>query len=263
MASPLVAGHSAPVRRSSGRSGPEPTGRSGRPGPKRPGPKAPGPKASARPAASGRTRGGVRASPSPRAYHHGDLRGALVRASLELLAEDGLEGLTLRSVARRVGVSHAAPKNHFGELSGLLEAVAAEGFRRLTEAMEAAVMAAPDPLSKLLEAGVAYVAFARRAPGHFRAMFHPRLGPRAPGSELEQASTQALGVLVGAMSVAQAAGVVRAGDVLELSLAAWSLVHGLGALVVDDHLAHKGLPHDAEALARTLGLHLYFGVRAM
>jgi hypothetical protein len=115
--------------------------------------------------------------------------------------------------------------------------------------------------ARLLEAGVAYVAFARRRPGHFRAMFHPRLGPRLAGGELEQASTRALGVLVDTMRAAQAAGVVREGDALELSLAAWSLVHGLAALAVDDHLAHKGLGHEPEALARTLGLHLYFGVR--
>lgn len=215
-----------------------------------------------RPAARPQARRGEGAESGARAsYHHGDLRASLVRASLTLLAEEGIEGLTLRSVARRVGVSHAAPKNHFGDLSGLLEAVAAEGFVRLAEAMEAAVAGAADPLSRLLEAGVAYVAFARRRPGHFRAMFHPRLGPRLAGGELEQASTRALGVLVEAMRAAQAAGVAREGDVLELSLAAWSMVHGLAALAVDDHLAHKGLSHEPEALARTLGLHLYFGVR--
>jgi AcrR family transcriptional regulator len=197
-----------------------------------------------------------------RPYHHGNLREALVAASCAILDEEGAQALTLRSVARRVGVSHAAPKNHFGDLAGLLAAVAAEGFRRLGQAMRAAAASKKDPVRRLIEVGVAYACFAQASPGHFRAMFHPALGPRAPGSELEQASTAALGALISAVSAAQEAGQLRAGDPLELSLAAWSLVHGLAALVVDGQLANKGLPADPQMLARSFGEHLYQGLRA-
>lgn len=213
--------------------------------------------------APGRLRAMAKAKKPPaRPYHHGHLREALVAASCAILDEEGAQALTLRSAARRVGVSHAAPKNHFGDLAGLMSAVAAEGFRRLAVVMLAAAAKKKDPVARLIEVGVAYAGFARASPGHFRAMFHPSLGPRAPGSELEQASTAALSALVSAVSAAQQAGQLRAGDPLELSLAAWSLVHGLAALVVDGHLANKGLPQDAEALARSFGELLYQGMKA-
>jgi len=199
-----------------------------------------------------------RARSQPRPYHHGNLREALVDAALAILAEEGVAALTLRSAARRVGVSHAAPKNHFGDLRGLLAAVAAEGFRRLAAAMQ--VPKDEDTAERLLAIGRAYVRFAQTSPELFRAMFHPGLGPREPGGELDQASTAALGVLVEAVATAQAAGTVREGDAMELSMAAWSLVHGLSTLLVDGHLARKGLPRDGFVLARALGEHLLRGV---
>lgn len=193
-----------------------------------------------------------------RPYHHGSLREALIAASLEILDEEGVVGLTLRSAARRVGVSHAAPKNHFGDLQGLLAAVAAEAFRRLAAAMRKAEQSSDDPVARLVDIGRAYVRFAKSSPGHFRAMFHPMLGPRARGSELEQASTAALAVLVEAVGAAP----LRPGDTMAHSLAAWSMVHGLATLIVDGHLANKGLPHDADALAKSFGRLLYEGLRA-
>lgn len=209
---------------------------------------------------------GILASEMPRAprparsYHHRDLPTALVAASLAILDEEGITGLTLRSAARRVGVSHAAPKNHFGDLRGLLAAVAAEGFRRLTTAMQSAADAHDDPRARLVEIGCAYVRFASGSPGHFRAMFHPELGAPTPGSALAEASAAALAVLVTAMTAAQHGGSVREGDPVEDSLAAWSLVHGLSALLVDHHLENKGLPHDADALARRFGEALLHGL---
>lgn len=198
--------------------------------------------------------------PPPRPYHHGNLRDALVEASLAILVDEGIAALTLRSAARRVGVSHAAPKNHFGDLRGLLAAVAAEGFRRLAVAMQAPDD--DDTAARLIAIGRAYVGFAQSSPGHFRAMFHPALGPREPGSELELASTAALGVLVDAVAEAQRAGRVQAGDTMQKSLAAWSMVHGLSTLLVDGHLANKGLAHDGDALAKSFGELLWVGIAA-
>jgi AcrR family transcriptional regulator len=197
----------------------------------------------------------------PRPYHHGDLPEALIAASIAILDAEGIAALTLRSAARRVGVSHAAPKNHFGDLRGLLAAVAREGFERLRDAMQRAADEHDDPVEQLLATGRAYVRFAGRSPGHFRAMFHPALGPREPGSALEQASSAALGVLITAVTTAQRAGRLRAEDTVEQSLAAWSMVHGLATLAVDGQLASKGLPSDADALAERFGRYLYDGLR--
>ncbi|MGE0622323.1 MAG: TetR/AcrR family transcriptional regulator [Pseudomonadales bacterium] len=105
-------------------------------------------------------------------YHHGDLREALLAAAEELLAEEGMPGLTLRACARRAGVSHAAPKHHFADVSELLSEVAARGFHQLTAALEAGrAEAADDPEARIIAVFHAYVSFARRYPDHFRLMF--------------------------------------------------------------------------------------------
>ena len=100
-----------------------------------------------------------------RTYHHGALRAALLQASEAILDRDGIAALTLRATAREAGVSHAAPTHHFGDLGGLLSELAASGFIRFREAMQAGVAAAgPEPGARLLALGRAYVGFARSCP---------------------------------------------------------------------------------------------------
>ncbi|WP_207388044.1 TetR/AcrR family transcriptional regulator [Hylemonella gracilis] len=94
-------------------------------------------------------------------YHHGDLRRALVDATIELLREQGLEGFSLRAAARVAGVSHAAPAHHFGDARGLLTACAADGFERLADAMQARVRGAGEDARVRAQAlGAAYIDFA-------------------------------------------------------------------------------------------------------
>ena len=109
----------------------------------------------------------------PRApYHHGALREALIEATESLLAERGPDGFSLREVARRAGVSPAAPAHHFGDAAGLLTAVATLGFAGLTEALERGhALGGGDPRAALRGQGMEYVAFALRHPGRFRLMF--------------------------------------------------------------------------------------------
>ena len=210
-----------------------------------------------------RTKPAAKKRPKPKAtYHHGDLRRALLEAAIAILHEEGASALTLRSVARRAGVSHAAPKNHFADLAALLQAVAVVGFEALTAAMRQAKARETDPLAEVLAIGDAYVRFALGSVGHFRAMFHPALGDRAPGSPLDEASRVTFDVLVSSIGAAQAVNVVRAGDTQELSLAAWSLVHGLSTLAVDRHLERKGFTSSPTELAQTIAQHLYLGLRA-
>jgi AcrR family transcriptional regulator len=125
--------------------------------------------------------------PSPaRAYHHGDLRRALVHSALDVIECDGLASLSLRDLARRVGVSHAAPVHHFGDKAGLLTAIAADGFLLLAEELQRTYTAS----GSFLEVGVAYVRFAVRHRAYFEVMYRPELY-HADDSSLEAARQQA------------------------------------------------------------------------
>jgi AcrR family transcriptional regulator len=109
-------------------------------------------------------------------YHHGDLRQALLTAADDVLRERGLQGFTLRECARRAGVSHAAPKHHFGDVRGMLTEVAAHGFVRLTHALRKKLTGAGDDLDAQFAATAdAYAGFAQAYPEHFRIMFRADL----------------------------------------------------------------------------------------
>src|SRR4051812_6811216 len=120
-------------------------------------------------------------APRSRPYHHGDLRRALVDAALEMVAEHGPAALSLREVARRAGVSHAAPTHHFRNKAGLLTAIAADGYRLLARALEEAGAKAGreeragKESTPFREQGVAYVVFATEHPAHFAVMRAPYL----------------------------------------------------------------------------------------
>ena len=193
----------------------------------------------------------ARARKKPRGrYHHGDLRRALVDASRELIEAGGSSGLSLRAVARRLGVSHQAPLHHFADRQALLAAVAAEGFDRLAEATLAAARAAGAvPLRRLEATGVAYVRFAIAEPELFRTMFGPEL-THAESEELATASARAFGVLVAEVSASlRATGSFDAERLHVVTTAAWSLVHGLSLLYIDGRLPETST-EDAERLSR-------------
>jgi AcrR family transcriptional regulator len=169
------------------------------------------------------------AAMTDRRYHHGDLRRALLDAAGEMIEERGPDAFSLRDCARRIGVSNAAPAHHFGSAAGLLAALAAEGFARLAEAMRDARDAAGDtPEARLAATGVAYVERALAAPALFRLMFH---SDRADQDDpaLVLAGQDAYGVLVG---------VLDQGGITDPSAvaAAWSLVHGFAALMIEGRL---------------------------
>ena len=106
------------------------------------------------------------------AYHHGDLKEALLDAAEAVLRDNGLQGFTLRECARRAGVSHAAPKHHFGDVRGVLTEIAARGFRQLSRRLRSKLRAAGDDLdAQFVATADAYVGFAEAHPEHFRIMF--------------------------------------------------------------------------------------------
>jgi len=170
-----------------------------------------------------------------RAYHHGDLRAALVRSASELLEKHGVAGLSLRETAGRAGVSHGAPYRHFSDRGALLAAVAAEGFARLGEAL------AEGARSGSREMGEAYVRFALAHPQRFRLMFGGQLRfERHP--ELRAASSRAYEGLIASFRAHPAIA-----DPALAASAAWSLVHGLANLLLDGHFEGAKGPGGAGA----------------
>lgn len=173
-------------------------------------------------------------------YHHGDLHGALLAAAKRVADRDGLNGLTLRAVAREAGVSHAAPAHHFGDITGLLSELAAMGFEAFSAQMGAAPCDGEPSGEAAQHKARAYVAFARDNPCLFQLMFRAeRLDHTRPA--LQAASQKAfakLAMIVGErrgedidldhLTLAQAAGIARI----------WSLVHGFAMLYLDGRLQH-------------------------
>jgi AcrR family transcriptional regulator len=183
-----------------------------------------------------------------RRYHHGDLRRVLLDEALAAIERDGPGGLSLRDLARRAGVSHAAPAHHFGDKVSLLTAIAVEGFDLLADELQSAF----GRTGSFLEVGVAYVGFAVRHRAHFDVMFRRDL-LRADDPVLSAARQRSRDALYGPMgSVPLAAGT----DPLRAGIAAWALVHGLATLYFGGNLP-PALGADPEAIAREIAVHLF------
>jgi AcrR family transcriptional regulator len=184
----------------------------------------------------------------PADYHHGDLEPALVAAARAILEKEGIEALSLRAAARAVGVSPAAPYHHFADKDALLAAVAAEGFRELTAAMEKRMERETEPARRFLGTGAGYVAFAAANPALFRLMFGGSRFSEHAG--LATAGMAAYEVLSRAAGEAAAA-IGRDPATLPMTmLTAWSLVHGIAMLVLDAEVVPGAYgARDPEALA--------------
>jgi AcrR family transcriptional regulator len=174
-------------------------------------------------------------------YHHGHLREALLQAAIQLIAEVGPAGFTLREVARRAGVSHNAPYRHFAEREELLAAVAAQGFRELDEAMLKALRHQRSSIARLKHAGLAYVEFALRRPEHFTVMFDAAVSEHKT-LDSAQAAEQAFATLMTLVKSCQDEGRFPSGDVHRFALLAWSMVHGVAKLATA-----KRLPYESTA----------------
>jgi AcrR family transcriptional regulator len=189
-------------------------------------------------------------SPARRArpYHHGNLRPALLAEALRVLEQGDVATLSLRELARRLGVSHAAPYRHFADKDALLAAIAQQGFELLGDGLEdAAALHPDDPQHQLTETGWAYVQFALRHPQHFGVMFGRSTAFQASFPDLLAASRRAFGVLLRVIENGQLAGRFVPGIAHELALAAWSQVHGLATL-----LRERQLPVDSESDSEAL-----------
>ncbi len=161
-------------------------------------------------------------------YHHGNLRMECVRAAMELLEESGETGLSLRAVARRVGVSPAAPYRHYADREALVSAVAAVGYRELAERL-AAAHPSPSTPEQLARVAVAYVQFALERPALFRIMF-------ADVCDRDNDERVAATAAVSAYLRAIVERAFPEADTDSMATAIWSLVHGLAFLHLDGKL---------------------------
>ena len=153
----------------------------------------------------------MKASSTRTTYHHGDLRATLLRVGLELVAERGINGFTLREVARRAGVSHAAPYHHFADRGALVRAIVAESYADLAVALEAsATKGGDDAVARLEAMGEGYVAFALANPDRYRLMFRTELaGDGSEADEVDRAGADAFGALVTAVEAGARLGSAR------------------------------------------------------
>ena len=183
------------------------------------------------------------------AYHHGNLRQALVQAGLDILAQEGLCALSLRGCAARVGVSHAAPKNHFQNLDRLIAAICAEGHRRLGARMrERLATSESDPRARIAAAAEGYLSFALENADLFRLMFAQRRSDDAD-AERREAGDGAYAILreICAPLASRINGVSVPRPTVETMV--WSYVHGYASLAVNNRL-HRS----REELGRVPGI---------
>ncbi|AYG60922.1 TetR-like C-terminal domain-containing protein [Rhizobium jaguaris] len=171
-----------------------------------------------------------------RPYHHGDLKAALLAEAEAILEKQGIQALTLRAAARAAGVSHAAPKNHFGDLTGLLSELAALGFVRFGAALADAMAAAgDDPRRRIKAMGRGYVGFAITHPGLFALMFRSEVldYDRPALRDATLAARQALAAAVRARAPDMSASPLQ---MAAQAAALWSLVHGFATLRLEGRL---------------------------
>jgi AcrR family transcriptional regulator len=188
------------------------------------------------------------ASKDARPYHHGDLPRVLLDTATQAILEVGPAAVSLRDLARRAGVSHAAPAYHFGDKAGLLTAVAVDGFERLAATLREAYQTT----GSFLEVGVAYVRFAVTHRAHFEVMFRPELY-RTDDPDLVRARDAARSLLYPpAAAVADSPD----GDEVRAAVAAWSLVHGLATLWLNQNLPPQ-LGADPEQITREVARYLF------
>lgn len=178
-------------------------------------------------------------------YHHGDLRSALLAAGEAELTERGVEGFSLRSVAKRAGVSHAAPAHHFGDTNGLLTALATEGFRRFQDTLDAREAGAADARDKAVRAGFGYLEFAMTRPALFRLIFSSAR-PDYASPELIAAASRAYDHLVDLVQT------LGGGDADVLAL--WSASHGIADLATGSKLRMMmaKTPQERDAMIRAV-----------
>jgi AcrR family transcriptional regulator len=175
-------------------------------------------------------------------YHHGDLKNALTQVGVEILAKEGVGGLTLRKVAKRAGVSHSAPYAHFKDRQSLIAAISTEGFRQLYDEMDAAVSAhADNPKQQLIEAAWAYIQFAMNNTDTFKIMFSGVLEKEKDYPSFVEISRKTFERVVNIVRACQNAGILRPAPSELVAVSVWGQVHGIVSLALEGQISHRVL----------------------
>jgi AcrR family transcriptional regulator len=194
-------------------------------------------------------------------YHHGDLRDALVRAALQEAELGGPEAISIKALAKRLGVSQPAPYRHFADRGALLEAVTTEAFRQFNAVLREA-LSTPSKQSKLSRLAQATLAFGLRRNGIYRLMFASRaMACAAKGSELHSTTLETFGLVIEAME-APAFGLLRERQALKI----WASLHGVVMLaeqgLLTGEIAHISLEELVEEIVEQTRLALSVAIKA-
>lgn len=180
--------------------------------------------------------------PRKKTYHHGDLKNALIEAGADILAKDGVGGLSLRKVAQKAGVSHTAPYAHFADKQALIAAISTDGYQRLYDALAATVARyADDPARQLIEGAWAYVQFALNDTDHFKITLSGAIEKEKDYPAFVEISQQSFALVVQIVEACQQAKVLKRGPTDLIAVGVWSLIHGFVSLILEDQVSHTVL----------------------
>lgn len=178
----------------------------------------------------------------PKKYHHGDLKNALIKAGVEILAKEGVDGLSLRKVAQHAGVSHSAPYAHFPDKQSLIAAISTEGFNQLYAKLEAAISPyLKNPKKQLLEGAKAYVRFAEENTDTFKIMFSGVLEKEKEYPTFVESSSKTFGLVVMVVQACQNTGILPAASADLLAVTIWGQIHGIVSLALEGQVSHTVL----------------------
>lgn len=197
------------------------------------------------------------------AYHHGNLSRVLIDTAVEIISEQGAKDLSLRQIAKRAGVSHAAPYRHFKDKNAVLAAVARQGFDMMLRQTEDRIARSRgSELDHFAICGLSYIDFAISYPAHYRVMFGTRAENSYFSDEFKPESIPVFKLLRDTIIVCQEKGMLKPGDPHEMAMAAWSIVHGFAMLRIDHHIPDQWRDEQKlNELKRSVVLTLYFGLR--
>ena len=201
---------------------------------------------------------------SPKPYHHGDLHREILCAARDLLEENNIASLSLRAVAKKVGVSHTAPYRHFKDKESLLAGIAGEGFKEMTTQLTEAVNLHPgDPSAQLQAAGHRYVKLVAENPQCVQLMFGGILPCDDTYPETRESGDMAFDALKMIIKEGQALGVFKKGDVELMALTTWSGIHGLSLLLISGSIDETAsTPVDVRSLTTAITTLMLEGLNA-
>lgn len=196
-------------------------------------------------------------------YHHGDLKKALIDATLFLLKEEGYYNLSLRKVAKKAGVSQSAPYRHYQDLEALLVDVAIEGFRMLTENLKKVKRTfAKIPLLQFRESGITYVDFALKNSDLFQIMYGNQIQNHSQFADLIESEESSFQILIDIITNCQESEVLPKNDIKNTAMAAWTMVHGIAVLLLGKQVMFgKTNSTSARKITKEMLEKLYVGLK--